>query len=395
MKDPEFYLPAILLVTAFACRLPGMRQTWRDPLLRTVNALLAVASSVFFFAAPTTIAAVNRLTGVPNFSAPLVYSILTAFSASCLVLIINWRGGPPEAARRATVRCVTAYSLVIVALFTLFALADAPAERLRDLDTYYANTPYMREMIVLYLVAHTVAALVTTWLCWGWSVKVHGWLRAGLVLIVIGYLLNLVFDTVKYTAVAARWLGRDLDYLSTGAAPPVASMSALLIGSGFIVPLVGPRLSETWRSWSAYRKLGPLWRALHAAPAPPSASVKMAWWSPVQLRLTQRESGILDGFLALAPYCDRALHGDARSAAIRSGIEPKQAEAVADAAMVAAALTARARDPKGTALDFNAPDATPSIARARDLIGVSQAYRRSAIVEAVRNNAARSESTQS
>ncbi|MFI6053165.1 MAB_1171c family putative transporter [Streptomyces violascens] len=395
MKDPDFYLPAILLVTAFACRLPGMRQTWRDPLLRTVNALLAVASSVFFFAAPTTIAAINRITGVPNFSAPLVYSILTAFSASCLVLIINWRGGPPEAARRATFRCIAAYTVVIVALFTLFALADAPVERLRDLDTYYANTPYMREMIVLYLVAHTVAALVTTWLCWGWSVKVHGWLRAGLVLIVTGYLLNLVFDAVKYTAVAARWCGRDLDYLSTGAAPPVASMSALLIGSGFIIPLVGPRLSETWRSWSTYRKLGPLWRALHAAPAPPGAMVKMAWWSPVELRLTQRESGILDGFLALAPYFDRSLHANAKDAAIRSGAEPKQAETVADAAMIAAALTARAKDPLGAALSSTDPDAAPSIERARDLIGVSQAYRRSAIVEAVRSNAARSENTYS
>ncbi|MGW2813458.1 MAB_1171c family putative transporter [Streptomyces sp. NPDC001415] len=395
MKDPEFNLPAILLLTAFACRLPGMRHTWRDPLLRTVNALLAVASSVFFFAAPTTIAAVNRITGVPNFSAPLVYSILTAFSASCLVLIINWRGGPPEAARRATLRCIAAYTVVIVSLFTLFALADAPVERLRDLDTYYANTPYMREMIVLYLVAHTVAALVTTWLCWGWSVKVHGWLRAGLVLIVTGYLLNLVFDAVKYTAVTARWFGRNLDYLSTGAAPPAASMSALLIGSGFIIPLIGPRLSDTWRTWSAFRKLGPLWRAMHAAPASPGAAVKMAWWSPVELRLTQRESGILDGFLTLAPYFDRSLRSDARGAAIRSGAEPAQAEAVADAAMIAAALAARARDPEGTALDSADQDTAPSVERARDLVGVSQAYRRSTIVEAVRRSAARSENTYS
>ncbi|MCT9090134.1 hypothetical protein N4G70_14845 [Streptomyces sp. ASQP_92] len=393
MRDPEFYLPAILLITAFACRLPGIRQTWRDPLLRTVNALLIVASSVFFFAAPTTIAGINRITGVPNFSAPLVYSILTAFSASCLVLIINWRGGPPQAARRVTLRCVTAYSLVIITLFTLFALADAPVERLRDLDTYYANTAYMREMIVLYLVAHTVAALVTTWLCWGWSLKVRGWLRAGLVLIVVGYLLNLVFDAVKYVAVGARWLGRDLDYLSTGVAPPVASVSALLIGSGFIVPLVGPRLSETWRSWSAYRKLGPLWCALHAAPAPACAAVKMNWWSPVRLRLTQRESGILDGFLSLAPYFDRTLHGEALDAALRSGAEPKQAEAVADAAMIAAALAARNNDPEGAALSATAPDPSPTIGRARDLIGVSQAYSCSAIVEAVRVNAARSENT--
>ncbi|MFE3684374.1 hypothetical protein ACFXPM_14190, partial [Streptomyces sp. NPDC059095] len=98
MKDLGYYVPAVLLATGFACRVPGMRRTWRDPLLRTVNTLLIVASSVLFFAAPTTIALVNRVTGVPNFSGPLVYSILTAYNAACLVMIINWRGGAPPAA---------------------------------------------------------------------------------------------------------------------------------------------------------------------------------------------------------------------------------------------------------------------------------------------------------
>ncbi len=40
---------------------------------------------------------------------------------------------------------------MIVALWVLFLPADAPAERLRDLDTYYATTPFMREEILLYL----------------------------------------------------------------------------------------------------------------------------------------------------------------------------------------------------------------------------------------------------
>ncbi|MFD7341510.1 MAB_1171c family putative transporter [Streptomyces violascens] len=395
MKDLDFYVPAALLAIGFACRVPGMRRTWRDPLLRTVNALLIVASSVLFFAAPTTIAEVNRITGVPNFSAPLVYSILTAYNAACLVMIINWRGGPPAQARRSSVRCLTAYALVIVALFTLFALGDASEERLRDLDTHYANTPFIREMIVLYLVAHSAAGLVTTWLCWKWSVKVHGWLRTGLVLIVAGYLLNLVFDVLKYAAVGARWLDDDLDRLSTNVAPPVASVSALLVAAGFIVPLVGPRLSTSWQSWSTYRKLGPLWRALNTVPTIASGSVRMAWWSSAELRLTYREAGILDGFLSLAPYFDRALHADAKAAAFTAGAEPKRAEAIADAAMVAAALGSRARDPEGAALRTEQLDAPPSIERARDLVPVSQAFRNSPIVEEARRTTARAGSGRS
>ncbi|MFG3281849.1 MAB_1171c family putative transporter [Streptomyces sp. NPDC048111] len=388
MKDLGYYVPAVLLAIGFACRVPGMRRTWRDPLLRTVNALLIVASSVLFFAAPTTIALVNRVTGIPNFSAPLVYSILTAYNAACLVMIINWRGGPAEAARRAGLRCVAAYALVIVALFTLFGIGDASEERLRDLDTHYANTPYIREMIALYLVAHCIASLVTTVLCWKWSVRVHGWLRTGLVLIVSGYLLNLVFDVLKFLAVGARWAGHDWDGLSTDAAPPVASVSALLVAAGFIVPLVGPRLSHTWQSWSAYRRLGPLWRALRAGPTVAGGSVGMAWWSSAELRLTYREAGILDGFLSLAPYFDLALHDAAKSAAYETGADPRRAKAVADAAMIAAALTARSHDPQGLALAGEPPEAPTAIERARDLVLVSEAFRTSPIVEAARRDPA-------
>ena len=82
---------------------------------------------------------------------PLVYLLLSAFSGSCLVLIINWRGGPPETTRRLSRRWIAGYGAVCAAIVLLFVLGEAPVERLRDFDTYYANTPYIREMIVLYL----------------------------------------------------------------------------------------------------------------------------------------------------------------------------------------------------------------------------------------------------
>ena len=72
---------------------------------------------------PPTIAEVNRLTGITNFSAPLVYVLLSAFSASCLVLIINWRGGPPEVTGRLSRRWIAGYGAVSAAIdagFTRF-----------------------------------------------------------------------------------------------------------------------------------------------------------------------------------------------------------------------------------------------------------------------------------
>ncbi|MFE2147686.1 hypothetical protein ACFXA3_39180, partial [Streptomyces sp. NPDC059456] len=215
MNGQDYYIPAAALAVSLAFKLPALRNNWRDPLLRSVCALLILAGSVFTFAAPPTIVAVNRWTGVTNFSAPLVYCLITLFSAACLVLIVNWRGGPPEETRRISRRWMLGYAGVVVVLVALFLLGETPVERLRDFDTYYANTPYIQQMIALYLTAHLVAAVVMVAMCWRWSLQVHGWLRIGLMIIVSGYVFNLSYDATKISAVVARWAGHDLDDLST------------------------------------------------------------------------------------------------------------------------------------------------------------------------------------
>ncbi|MER7045866.1 MAB_1171c family putative transporter [Streptomyces jumonjinensis] len=339
MSDLGFYGPAALGGLAFLLRLPGLIRNPRDPMLRAVAMLLVTGWGVFFFGALPTIAKVNEMTGVPNFSAPLVYTILTAFSGSCIVLIINWQGSPPERIRRATRWCAGIYGLVCVALFVLFALGDAPEERLRDLDTYYATTPYIREMIVLYLLAHTVSAIIMTFLCRRWSRDVSGVLRVGLFLMVVGYLLTLVYDVCKFTAVGARWAGHDWSTLSTDIARPLASAASLLIATGLGLPLVVQRLEAPWREWSRYRRLGPLWRLLREVAAA-RPSVRISLLSPAGVRLLQRESDIHDGLLTLHPYLDPEIRARALLDALASGVCRKDAEAAAEAAMVVAALGA-------------------------------------------------------
>ncbi|MFD9569305.1 hypothetical protein ACFWBI_05610 [Streptomyces sp. NPDC059982] len=211
----NFCLPVALGVLVGLLRLPALLRNPRDPLLRSVGALLLTAVGVFVFAAVPMIAKVNEVTGVPNFAAPLVYSLLTACAGSGLVLVINWRGGRPGHILRAKRWCIGAYCAVCAALFALFALGSAPVERLRDFDTYYAGTAYIREMIVLYLLVHTVSALLMSFLCWRWLREVSGELRVGLALIVVGYSLSVCFDVCKFTAIGARWAGLDWDYLST------------------------------------------------------------------------------------------------------------------------------------------------------------------------------------
>ncbi len=258
------WIPTAVLGAALALKLPAIIRLWREPLLRAVGGLLLLACAVFVFVMPPVITWTNRVTGVPNFSAPWVYSLLTAFSGAGLLLIVTWRNGlsdRSDATRRARRWVISVYAGVIVALWVLFALADAPVERVRDLDTYYADTPFMREMIVLYLLGHTVAVLITGRLIWNWvrADGLHGWLRWGLTFLGAGYALNLGFDLAKLTAVAARWTGHDLDTLSTDIAPCAACLGAILIAVGFILPHTGQYLHGRLRVRLAHHQLRPLY----------------------------------------------------------------------------------------------------------------------------------------
>ncbi|MFJ8792835.1 MAB_1171c family putative transporter [Streptomyces sp. NPDC102462] len=380
----SFWIPTAVLTAALLIKLPTIIRLWRDPLLRAVGGLLLLACAVFVFVTPSTIAWTNRVTGVPNISAPWCYSLLTAFCGSCLLLIIVWRGGLSErsaATRRAMRWVIRAYCGVIVALWVLFALADAPEERLRDLDTYYATTPFMREEILLYLLAHFVACLITSRLIWNW-VRTEGldaWLRWGLKLLGAGYVLNLIFDGSKLTAVAARWFGRDLDWLSTDLAPPVAALSAILIAVGFILPHAGQYLHDRWRVRLAHHELRPLYQLMRTVSGD---GVRYALRATPELRLTRRETFIRDVLLQLARRIDVDLGARAYDAALELGNPPARARALASAVSILDAVgRQRAPDPYDTAAG---PDTTRLL---QEIGAVSRALRHPDRIEAVRASA--------
>ncbi|MGC9497147.1 MAB_1171c family putative transporter [Streptomyces sp. WG7] len=391
----EFYtsfwwIPACVLAAALAIKLPTIIRLWKDPLLRAVGGLLLLACAVFVFVAPSTIVWVNRVTGVPNISAPWVYSLLTAFCGSCLVLIIAWRDGLSErsaSTRRATRWVVTAYGSVIVALWVLFLLADVPVERTRDLDTYYANTPFMREEILLYLVAHTTAVLITSKLIWNW-IRTGGfdaWLRWGLKFLGVGYALNLAFDAAKLTAVTARWTGNDLDWLSLDVAPALACLSAVSIAVGFILPHAGQYLHERWRIRLAHRQLRPLYRLMRTVHG---AGVPFVLRASPELRLTRRETFIRDVLLPLARRTDERQRERSYAAALGLGFPPERARALAAAVVILDAVDAgpRADDCDGT----HDPDTTELL---REIGAVSRALRHPDAVREVRVRAAAPEGT--
>ncbi|MFD8369938.1 MAB_1171c family putative transporter [Streptomyces sp. NPDC059688] len=380
----SFWIPTAVLAAALVIKLPSIIRLWRDPLLRAVGGLLLLAGAVFVFCTPSTIVRVNRLTGVPNIAAPWCYSLITAMSGFCLLLLVAWRNGRYDrsaATRRALRRVVSVYGGVIVALWVLFLLADTPEERVRDLDTFYAGTPFMREEILLYLVAHGVACLITSRLIWDWAHTegLDAWLRRGLKLLGAGYALNLLFNGAKLTAVFARWCGRDLDWLSTNLAPPLAALSAILVAAGFILPHAGQYLQDRRRIRLAHRELRPLYRLMRGVSG---EGVPFTLRGTPELRLTRRETFIRDVLLPLTRHIDADLGTRAYDAALALGHPPERARALAAAVGILDAVgggAGRRSEP------VTGPDPSSLL---REIAAISRALRHPATLEAVRSSAA-------
>ncbi|MER5225655.1 MAB_1171c family putative transporter [Streptomyces flaveus] len=400
-----YYIPAFVCWAGLGLKLPGLLNAWRDPLVRAVCWVIFLGGAGFFLAAPRTVAGINEATGIANFSAALVYAMVSAYSASCLLLIIHWRGGPEAYVRRLTRRWKAGYAVLVAVLITLFVLGDAPSERLTDFDTYYATTPWIGPMIVLYLLGHMTAAVATTVLCGRWAREVQGWLRAGLRLLVLGWLLNLSFSGLKLTAVIARWTGRDWDMLSTLLAPRLVGLAAAVTTAGFIVPLLGPWGSAVWRAMATWRRLGPLWRELGGAHPGSPLSAPIPWYSSPFIRLTRREAGIEDGLRLIRPYLDDQVRSRARTAARAAGHSADSAARIGHAAMVAAAVrTCRRAGPvtpaalledgeNGKNTEYTAhteyAETTELPATRSSLIGIAHALRTSPIVAEARRQSAR------
>ncbi|MGW0816051.1 MAB_1171c family putative transporter [Streptomyces viridiviolaceus] len=364
------YVSCALLWLGLAAKAPDLIRHRRDPYLRAICAVLGLAGLCFFLGAPPTVGAVNRLGGVPNLAAPLTYASITAYSAASQVLIVHWRGGP--AVNRVARRWILVYTCVVAGIAATFALGDAPVERRTDFDTYYATTPFVAQMIVLYLVGHLAAAGVTTVSALRWARQVSGPLRVGLTVLGLGTLCSAGYSVSKLVAVIAQWTGRDWSVLVTGVSPGAAGLGALMMVAGVLIPLVGPRLAQWRRARRTYLRLAPLERALDDVLTRRSLRLPRPRFASSATRLMWRQTSIHNALSHLDTHLDPDLYGRTRRAALRETGDPDQAEAVAWAAIIAAAVRrdavapyATGHDPAGrTAVQVPGPDALVRVADA-------------------------------
>ncbi|MBC7271718.1 MAG: hypothetical protein H5T76_23920 [Streptomyces sp.] len=338
------YASCTVLWLALLLKAPDLVRHRGDPYLRTICAVLGLAGMCFFLGAPPTVGAVNDLGGIPNLAAPLTYAAITAYCAASQVLIVYWRGGPRV--HRTARRWILAYAGVVAGVAIMFALGDAPVERRTDLDTYYATTPFIAEMIVLYLVAHLTAVSVTTVSALRWARHVTGWLRAGLIVLGVGSLCNSGYSVSKLVAVVARWCGYDWSALGTTVAPAAAGLGALVTVTGVMLPLTAPRIAECRRARRTYARLAPLERALDDLLTRRSLRLPRPRFAAPGTLLMWRQTSIHNALSHLDVYFDRSLYDHTLGAALDATGSPERARATAWAAVIVAAAREDAhRDP--------------------------------------------------
>ncbi|MEV4949067.1 DUF6545 domain-containing protein [Streptomyces sp. NPDC053755] len=356
-ESVNLYLPAAALGVVLLVKLPSLVRRWRTPMVCSVNAVIFFQAAAFFFSAPSTIVFVNRVTGIANFSALMVYCLLSAYACACRVLMENWREDARVAprTRRRVRRWIWGHVVVAVLLVVCFTLGEAPVERQRDFETYYANTPFIREMVLLCLLACTAAAAAAAAACRKWARDIRrkcperkspagGALHIGLSVLTLGFLTNVTYGVAKLVAVAGAWAGHDWEAINqVGMA--FACLGTVLVAAGFLIPLVVPWLTaRVFGPLCMLRALGPLRRAVRAGcDRDGRMRLTTPWYAGPGRRLTDRMTDIHDRMLELGAYCSEEVRAHAYARARRAGRTESESVATGLAAMVTAATDARAR----------------------------------------------------
>jgi uncharacterized protein DUF6545 len=216
-------------------------------------------------------------------------------------------------------------------------------------------SPWVFEYIVAYAVAQLPVYAGIMWLGLRYArLADTAVLRVALHMVAAGTALASLYLVNKSVLSASYRFAFDDEFggsfFASKLTPTVAN---LLVIVGAVLPAAVTGLGRHRR----YRQLGPLWRALYrvdpAIALDPPAVPDFLMLGRIRLRLYRRVIEIRDGLLALRPYRDPAVATAARERANRAGLHGARLDAAVEAAVVAAALRARAdgrppRDPGHT-----------------------------------------------
>lgn len=316
------YLPPLLAWVVLLARRPGEDHARRY--IRNILLGLAISLTVL---TPGGHLVVNGIAGTTDLPRLIGHAgmLLTAWAGFGLLLHVNGM-------RR---RWHTWWLIgVFCAMCVFFALTPnlEPA------------SPWVFEYIVAYAVAQLPVYAGIMWLGLRYARLADTVvLRVALHMVVAGTAIASLYLVSKSVLSASyRFEFTDEFGRSTFASKLAPTAANLLVLVGAVLPAAVTGLGRHRR----YRQLGPLWRSLYRAdPAialDPPTMPDFLVLGRIRLRLYRRVIEIRDGLLALRPYRDPAVAAAARERAHRAGLHGARLDAAVEAAVVAAALRARA-----------------------------------------------------
>lgn len=333
------------------------RGAHRSPALAAFCQFLTALGLAFAFLSPAAEAVESRL--VVNLGRLLANAstLFAAYAIGRMLLHLNYP--PAEVAARVRSRRIALLGAVGVMAGLFLSTptgrpGQAPTGAFGDL---VATRPALGVYVLVYCGYLGVALVDLMRLTWRYS-RFAGhrpYLRPGLRIVAGGCALGLVYVVEK--ALAVVWLWASLPGLPNGevacttpATPAgcafsvtLPAVAVLVIIVGATLPALGPVFSvpARWvRDWRRYRRLGPLWTALHRA-VPEIALDSGRSPRGVRFRLYRRVIEIRDGCLAVRALRDPAVAERAAQDARAAGLTGDRARAVVEAVALAAALEAR------------------------------------------------------
>jgi hypothetical protein len=372
----------VLLWGYLLVRLRTLHWRLRDTAQRANCASLFFVSLSMTIFHPPVYRAIDRLTGVPNFSRLLGNSFGVVGAWAFQPVIVRLLGYPEH--KHGVLGSVWLMISTIATMAFFFSRASVPVDAPTDFQVRYSAAPYIAEyrLILLTYIGLLVLLIFFRSTQNGRIVRsipqLH--LRVQARLQTLGWGFGVAYASLEtgYILLALLGLVRPHTYPER--------LAYILFASGLIALLSGGVVSVYHRGMQywAYRQLYPLWRDLYAVTPgialdpPDSGRADALTFRNLDLRLYRRVMEIRDGVIALQRYTDADLRDRARALCHAIGVSEADASVYIDALTWAGGVEAKRRGRLvSVPVHPAAPHGDASLeAEVRYLQRVAQAYRR-------------------
>ncbi|MBG0567550.1 MAB_1171c family putative transporter [Actinoplanes aureus] len=346
LNDILYPIDAAIAGAALLFKLHGMRRGRRDPATVFLCLALFLLACTYTLVIPAVFVKVDALLGTTNAAVLVSQCCVIGYSLSIQLMLVYWAFSGRQAWRRAVWR-ISIVAVVLAVMVTLFLLAGANEQRVRDFVAHYAGLPIYSVYLLVYLATFLGSRIDVLRLAMRYApVSGRPWLRRGLYLMCIGASGGLVYVIARIADIIGPRFGADPQRWEVFAQLG-AGLGSIFTIIGLTIPSWGiyvTRAGQWMRRYHAYLRLYPLWNALRLA-SPDielhksrSRIVDALALRDLNYRLTRRVVEINDGRLALRPYIRADVGESAARLAQDAGLDDEDLVAAVQAAEIKAAL---------------------------------------------------------